>query len=67
MSVLSPEVIAEVTAEYCDRHPSARARVKATKPGVGKIYLCGHCGSTQAQALANQGFNLLAVAHTTEA
>lgn len=63
--MLSDKAASEITAERCEICPAA-ARIKA-QSGSYELFFCGHHGSEKAEALASQGFNLLAVVPAKEA
>ena len=43
------------TVEYCDRHPSARAKSVNVTPSGGVLYFCGHCTIKLLPALLEAG------------
>lgn len=63
--MLTDSKVSEITAERCEVCPAA-ARLKA-QSGSYVLFFCGHHGSEKAEALASQGFNLLAVTPVKEA
>jgi hypothetical protein len=32
--------------QTCDKHPSARAKVRVILPNLGTLYFCQHCADT---------------------
>lgn len=45
----------------CDRHPSARATHRASRPSGAHMLLCTHCRDARFEALTDQGFRIVEV------